>query len=93
MDNQQVTGIGQFATLCLEKGKTAQETLDMVKQVFPNCTTTLKGIYFYASKAKIRLGRQAEVDKAAANRALVALGVKEKRVRKPKAVKQVQVAA
>lgn len=61
--------------------------------MFPKADTSIKGIYFYASKAKIRLGRQSEVDKGAMGKALIALGVKEKRVRKPKAAKQVEIAA
>lgn len=54
--------IGQFATLSLQKGKSAQETLDLVKAVFPNCSTSIKCIYYYASKAKIGLKKAQVVD-------------------------------
>lgn len=47
--------IGQFATKALLAGKTAQETLDLVKKVFPESKTTMKCIYYYASKAKVGL--------------------------------------
>jgi hypothetical protein len=56
------TTIGGFATLCLEKGKTAKETLALVKRVFPDAKTTMKCIYFYASKAGIALAKTAAVD-------------------------------
>ena len=67
MDNMT---IGQFATLCLQKGKSAQDTLDLVKKVYPSCNTSIKCIYYYASKAKIKLGHKAEVDKKAMQAAL-----------------------
>lgn len=42
--------IGQFSEECLLGGKNAQETLDLVKKVFPNSQTSLKCIYYYSSK-------------------------------------------
>lgn len=61
--------IGQFSTKMLIAGKSAQETLDLVKKVFPNSKTTIKCIYYYSSKAKIGLKKgqvidQVEMDKA-----------------------------
>lgn len=66
--------IGTFATLCLQKGKTATETLAMVKQVFPQANTSMKCIYYYASKAKIRLAKGAVVDAVQLKKALETLG-------------------
>jgi hypothetical protein len=54
--------IGKFATACLLKGKSAKETLELVHKVFPKSQTTMKCIYYYASKAKIKLARAVEVD-------------------------------
>lgn len=54
--------IGTFATTCLQKGKSAKETLEMVKKVFPNSNTSMKCIYYYASKAKIKLAKAQVVD-------------------------------
>lgn len=54
--------IGTFATTCLTKGKSAKETLELVKKVFPNSNTSMKCIYYYASKAKIKLAKVAVVD-------------------------------
>jgi hypothetical protein len=65
--------IGQFATLALQKGKTAQETLALVKQVFPGCNTSIKCIYYYASKAKIKLAQGAKVDSEQLEKALASL--------------------
>lgn len=65
--------IGEFATLNLQKGKSAQETLAAVKAVFPSCSTTIKCIYFYASKAKIGLAKKSTADPVALKAALKAL--------------------
>lgn len=54
--------IGQFATTLLKSGKSAQETLGTVQKVFPGCKTSMKCIYYYASKAKIKLGSGAVAD-------------------------------
>ena len=62
--------IGQFATQMLQGGKTAQETLALVKKVFPNSQTTIKCIYFYASKAKVGLKKTQVVDADALKAAL-----------------------
>lgn len=67
--------IGQFATQCLSKGKTAQETLALVKKVFPQSQTSIKCIYYYASKAKIKLAKAQVVDNDALKAALKELKV------------------
>lgn len=67
--------IGQFATLCLTKGKSAQETLTMVKQVYPGCNTSIKCIYYYASKAKIKLAKHSTADAKQLEQALKMLKV------------------
>lgn len=67
--------IGQFATLALTKGKSAQETLALVKQVFPQANTSIKCIYYYASKAKIKLAKTAVVDEKKMAEALKMLKV------------------
>lgn len=54
--------IGHFATKALEAGKSAKETLELVQRVFPGCKTTMKCIYYYASKAKIKLAKSATAD-------------------------------
>ena len=54
--------IGKFAEQCLRAGKSAKETLAMVKKVFPECKTTMKCVYYYASKAGIKLTKSAVVD-------------------------------
>lgn len=50
--------IGQLATEVLRSGKTHKETLAIVRRVFPNAQTTLKGIASYASRAGIKAKRQ-----------------------------------
>lgn len=54
--------IGQLAVRLLESGKSAKQTLEAVKRVFPECKTTMKCIYYYSSKAKVRLVRTSAVD-------------------------------
>lgn len=54
--------IEQFSVKCLTKGKSAQETLELVKRVFPSCQTSIKCIYYYSSKYKIGLKRSQEVN-------------------------------
>jgi hypothetical protein len=73
VEKTQVT-IGKFATMCLEKGKSAQETLELVKRVYPTCNTSIKCIYYYASKAKIKLAKGSECDQDEMSRVLEELG-------------------
>lgn len=63
-------GIGTLATKALVAGKSATETLELVKQVFPGCQTTMKGIYYYASKAKVNLSKKSTADPDALAKAL-----------------------
>lgn len=65
--------IGQFATQSLKAGKSAKETLELVKRVFPGCNTSMKCIYYYASKAKIKLAKSAAVDADELKKALAEL--------------------
>lgn len=65
--------IGQFATLCLQKGKSAKDTLAEVQKVFPGCKTTMKCIYYYAHVAKIPLAKKSQADPKALETALKAL--------------------
>jgi hypothetical protein len=65
--------IGQFATACLTKGKSAKDTLAMVQRVFPESKTTMKCIYYYASKAKIKLAKSAVVDPKELKKAMAEL--------------------
>lgn len=62
--------IGQFATTCLQKGKSAKETLELVKKVFPNSNTSMKCIYYYASKAKVKLAKAQVVNEDALKAAM-----------------------
>lgn len=64
--------IGQFATQMLQKGKSAQETLELVKKVFPNANTSIKCIYYYSSKAKIGLKKAQVVNQEELEKALAA---------------------
>lgn len=61
MTQSKVT-IGNIATQLLKSGKSAEETLQAVKRVFPECQTTMKCIYYYASKAGIQLRKASVVD-------------------------------
>lgn len=70
MTQSKVT-IESVAVALLKKGRSAQETLESVKKVFPNCSTSIKCIYYYSSKHKIGLKSSQEVDMAA----LKALGL------------------
>lgn len=65
--------IGKFATQCLEAGKSAKETLALVKKVFKDSNTTIKCIYYYASKAGIKLAKQSQADPKALEAALKSL--------------------
>lgn len=69
--------IGQFATKALLAGKNAEDTLALVKECFPGCKTTIKCIYYYASKAKMSLRKSAAVNEEAMLRALASLGDEE----------------
>ncbi len=62
--------IGGIATDLLKSGKSAQETLEIVQRVFPGCKTTIKCIYYYASKAKVALQPKQNVDAAELKKAL-----------------------
>lgn len=74
--------IGTFATTALKAGKSSTETLALVKQVFPGCETTIKGIYSYASKAGIKLGNRSTADPVKLAEALKMLEpVKTKKVK------------
>lgn len=74
--------IGKLATLALQQGKSAKDTLDMVKRVFPGCNTTMKSIYFYASKAGVRLAKHSVADQGQLKAALAELsgGAKKAKV-------------
>jgi len=62
--------IGQFATKALQSGKGAKDTLELIHKVFPNSNTSIKCIYYYASKAKIKLAKAQVVDEKAMKEAL-----------------------
>lgn len=62
--------IGTFATQALKAGKSAQETLALVKKVFPKSQTSIKCIYYYASKAQVRLKKAQEINQAELEKAL-----------------------
>ncbi len=64
--------IEQFCKTMLLKGKTAQETLDLVKQVYPQSSTSIKCIYYYSSKYKIKLKKSQEINQDALEAALAA---------------------
>lgn len=65
--------IGGIATDLLKSGKGAQETLEIVQRVFPGCKTTIKCIYFYASKAKVSLQAKQNIDTDELKKALAAI--------------------
>lgn len=65
--------IGQFATQALQAGRSAKETLELVKRVFPESKTTMKCVYYYASKAKIKLAKTAVADEKELKKALASL--------------------
>lgn len=71
--------IGSLATQLLQSGKSSQDTLTTVLRVFPEAKTTMKCIYFYASKAGIKLGHSQVIDQVELDRVLAELN--------PKAVK------
>lgn len=66
--------IGQLATTALLKGKSAQETLEIVKRVFPQAKTTMKCIYYYSSKAGIKLKKGSECNESELKNVLEMLG-------------------
>jgi len=47
--------IASFAIEKLREGWSSKETLELVQQAFPGCKTSIKCIYWYASKAGIKL--------------------------------------
>ncbi len=47
--------IASFAISKLREGWSAKETVDLVLEAFPNAKTSIKCVYWYASKAGIRL--------------------------------------
>lgn len=63
--------IESIAVKLLKSGKSAKETLALVKKVFPKCQTSIKCIYYYSSKHNIGLKKSQEVDLVA----LKALGL------------------
>lgn len=65
--------IGTFATQALKAGKSAQDTLALVKKVFPNSQTSIKCIYFYASKAQLKLKKTQEVNQEELEKALASM--------------------
>lgn len=44
--------IGNLIQQLLVSGKSATETLETVRRVFPNCQTSLKCVYYYSSKLR-----------------------------------------
>lgn len=66
--------IEKFVVMCLTKGKSAKETLELVYQVFPSCNTSLKCIYYYSSKHKLNLQKKSNVDLDALARIEAMLG-------------------
>lgn len=65
--------IGKFATQCLRSGKSAKETLALVKKVYKDSNTSIKCIYYYASKAGVKLAKQSQADPKALKEALAGL--------------------
>jgi len=47
--------IASFAIAKLREGWSSKETLELVLEAFPNAKTSIKCIYWYASKAGIKL--------------------------------------
>jgi hypothetical protein len=64
--------IEQFCVTMLKKGKSAKETLELSRKVFPSSNTSIKCIYYYSSKHKIGLSRKVEIDQDALKEALAA---------------------
>ena len=64
--------IEQFVVKMLQSGKGSNETLSLVKKVFPNSRTSIKCIYYYSSKHKIKLGGSQVVDQVELEKALAA---------------------
>jgi hypothetical protein len=70
--------IGSTAIGFLKAGKTAQETLELTQKAFPDASTTIACIYWYASKNGIKLQRPAKEKKVV--KVLSAKEAQQKRV-------------
>lgn len=67
--------IEQFSVKMLQGGKSAQETLGLVKKVFPNSKTSIKCIYYYSSKYGIGLKKSQVVNDEELKKALGSIKV------------------
>lgn len=79
---QQVT-IESVAVKLLKSGKSAKETLESVRKVFPQAKTSMKCIYYYSSKHKLGLQKSQVVDAEALRALMTSLEPKQPAALKP----------